>query len=172
MILYAGISVFIEKNDERNFSDVVLEKTRKYLRVFDGKHDGRFFVQEDGKTKITILVVAIFCLEACDIIFAFDSIPALFSITNSKIVMYTSNAFAIIGLRSLYIVFAIFVRKLYYLKYGVAMILCLIGLKMILADYMRFDSSVYMSIIVGILVVSSGMSVLRNYLAKNCSGKE
>ncbi|GHT93393.1 hypothetical protein FACS1894122_08540 [Alphaproteobacteria bacterium] len=160
------------KNEEGNFSDVILEKTKKYLNVFDGNHMGRFFVLEEGKTKITILMVAIFCLEICDIIFAFDSIPALFSVTNNKLVMYTSNAFAIIGLRSLYVVFAMFVRKLYYLKYGVAVILCLIGLKMILADYMHFASSIYLSIIVGILVISSCMSLMRNYMVKNCSGKE
>jgi len=98
-----------------------------------------------------MMIVAMLCIEICDIVFAFDSIPALFSITEDKLIIYTSNAFAIIGLRSLYLAFAAAVNKFYYLKHGVGIILSFIGIKMILSDCVHISSAVSLSIILGIL---------------------
>jgi tellurite resistance protein TerC len=171
LLFYAGVAAFQSPEDGKNFGGVVLKKAAAYLNISEKNHDGRFFISENGVTKITILTVTIFCIEICDIVFAFDSIPALFSITDDRFVIYTSNVFAIIGLRSLYIVFAKFVGELHYLKYGVALILCLIGTKMMLSNYIHFDSYVYLLVIAGILIVSSGMSAIKNHMKKSSGEK-
>ncbi|MDR2766598.1 MAG: TerC/Alx family metal homeostasis membrane protein [Holosporaceae bacterium] len=165
LMLYAGISSFF-KRDGAHVESRLLKKVRNYIDVYAGDHRGRFFVKEDGKTKATILLLSIFCIEVCDIVFAFDSIPALFSITNNKTIIYTSNAFAIIGLRSLYLVFASAVDKIHYLKYGVGTVLCYIGLKMMLADYVHINSSISLMIISGILSISFILSEIRGYRQK------
>jgi tellurite resistance protein TerC len=162
LILYAGLLSFFERGDKR-FENRLLKKVKNYIDVYTGDHRGRFFLREDGKTKATILLLSGFCIEICDIVFAFDSIPALFSITDNRTIIYTSNAFAIIGLRSLYIVFASAVDKIYYLRHGVGAVLCYIGLKMILADYIHVSSSVSLMIILGILSISFILSKIRAY---------
>lgn len=151
-ILFAGISSFFDKNKNDSFEK--FQNFKKYFSVFEGDHNGRFFVRENGKWKITILVIAIFYIEISDLIFAFDSIPALFSITDNKTIIYTSNAFAIIGLRSLYIAFAVAVDKFRYLKYGVGVILSYIGIKMIFADYINISPLDSLLIISGVLFIS------------------
>lgn len=161
-ILFAGISSFFEKSGNKNFENI--KSFRKYFNVFEGNHNGRFFVRENRKWKVTILVIAIIYVEISDIIFAFDSIPALFSITDNKTIIYTSNAFAIIGLRSLYIAFAVAVDKFRYLKYGVGVILSYIGIKMIFADYINISPLASLLIISGILFISFATS--KFYLTK------
>jgi tellurite resistance protein TerC len=172
LIFYAGVTAFRSSDGGKNFGGVILKKAATYLKISEKDHGGRFFISENGVTKITVLTVAIFCIEICDIVFAFDSVPALFSITDNRFMIYTSNAFAIIGLRSLYVVFAKFVGKLHYLKYGIALILCLIGTKMMLSNYLHFNSYVYLFAIVGILIISSIMSVIKSRGAKKFGGKK
>jgi tellurite resistance protein TerC len=165
MILYAGVLSFF-KGGDGSFGNKLLKKVKNYINLYTGDHRGRFFVREDGKTKATILLLSIFCIEICDIVFAFDSIPALFSITGNKTIIYTSNAFAIIGLRSLYMAFASAVDRIYYLRYGVGTVLCYIGLKMILADYIHINSSISLVIILGILSISFILSEIRAHRQK------
>ncbi|MBQ7673290.1 MAG: TerC/Alx family metal homeostasis membrane protein [Alphaproteobacteria bacterium] len=163
-IFLMGLMSFIKNNDNNDFDNVF--NLKKYFNVFQGDHSGQFFIKENGKWKTTILVVAVICIEICDIIFAFDSIPALFSITPDKAIIYTSNAFAIIGLRSLYIAFAFAVNRFHYLKHGVGVILLFIGAKMIFSDYIDISPLVSLITIVGILFISFCVSAIKFRLVK------
>lgn len=167
LILYAGVLSFFKRGNKRS-ENRLLKKVKNCIDVYTGDHRGCFFMREDGKIKATILLLSIFCIEICDIVFAFDSIPALFSITSNKTIIYTSNAFAIIGLRSLYIAFASAIDKFHYLRYGVGAVLCYIGLKMILADFIHINSSISLMIILGILSISFILSEIRVYQQKRC----
>lgn len=156
-LLYTGISSF--KND----NDTSLALT-KFFEKFSDKvelnHQGHFFVkQNDGTWKISTLIFVLIIVEFSDIVFAFDSIPAIFSVTSNKDIIYTSNAFAIIGLRSLYGVFSEFIGKLYYLKHAISIILCAIGAKMILADVIHIGALESLVFIVIVLVGSYIASV-------------
>jgi tellurite resistance protein TerC len=169
-LLFAGVKSFFQEPVE--MSGLSLRWMSKYFKVYPGNHCGKFIIIENGKTMITVLTAAIACLETCDVIFAFDSIPALFSVTNDKLIIYTSNAFAIIGLRSLYVVLAIFVDKFRYLRYGIGVVLCLVGLKMIFSDYLYFSPLLYLAIIFVILLVAVIFSVARNYATKDSGEKK
>lgn len=165
MVFYMGI-VTLFKHDGQNIGSVFLSKIKKYVHVYEGNHNGRFFVTENGVRKITILVLGILCIEVCDIIFAFDSIPAIFSITNDKTIIYTSNAFAIIGLRSLYITFKGIADKFFYVKYAVGVLLCIIGVKMIISDYIHIKPSTSLIIISTVLLFAFIGSEIRSHLIK------
>ncbi|MDR2267975.1 MAG: TerC family protein [Holosporaceae bacterium] len=161
ILFFAGVKSFFQKSVET--SDLSLKWMNKYLKIYPGDHCGKFVIVENGKTMITVLTAAIVCLEICDVVFAFDSIPALFSVTSDKLIIYTSNAFAIIGLRSLYTVLAIFVDRFRYLRYGIGVILCMVGLKMVFSDYLYFSPPLYLAIIFVILLAVIVFSVVRDY---------
>jgi tellurite resistance protein TerC len=163
-ILATGVSTFFKN---KNFVPKIFGKLEKYMDIYKGDHKGRFFVMDDGKRKITVLTLAVFCIEICDITFAFDSIPAIFSITNNKTIIYTSNTFALIGMRSLYILFATIVGKFHYLQHCVSIILCFIGMKMIFADYVCITPLASLSIVSLILLTPFIISVSKSFIEKN-----
>jgi tellurite resistance protein TerC len=165
LLLFAGCKSFFQESVE--MSDLSLKWLCKYLKIYPGNHGGKFVIVENGKTMVTVLTAAIVCLETCDVVFAFDSIPALFSVTNDKMIIYTSNAFAIIGLRSLYVVLAIFVDRFRYLRYGIGVVLCLVGLKMIFSDYLYFSPPLYLAIIFAILLIAIVFSIVRDSAVQN-----
>jgi tellurite resistance protein TerC len=159
-----GIGSFFKEKDAM---PKIFGKLEKYIDVYKGDHDGRFFVTENGKRKITILILAIFYLEIYDIIFALDSIPAIFSITNDKTIIYTSNTLALIGMRSLYILFSMAVTKFYYLKHCVGVVLCFVGVKMLLTDYLCITPLASLAIISLILLTSFIISLTTRYIIRN-----
>lgn len=156
-LLYTGITALKKKDN----SAVNVEKFfKKFSKHVELNHKGHFFVKNhDGTWKMTLLILVLILVETSDIVFAFDSIPAIFSVTSNKDVIYTSNAFAIIGLRSLYGVFSEIINRLYYLKHAVSIILCAIGIKMILADVIHIGSLESLSFIILVLVCSYLASV-------------
>ncbi len=157
-LLYTGIMALKNKND----SAVNIEFFRKFSDHVELDHKGHFFIkQNDGSWKMTILVLVLILVEISDIVFAFDSIPAIFSVTSHKDIIYTSNAFAIIGLRSLYGIFSEIINRLYYLKHAVSVILCAIGIKMILADIIHVGSLESLVFIVLVLLGSYVASVIK-----------
>lgn len=113
---------------ERNW---VVRITRKLMPVTDGYRGARFVVRENGIRMITPLVLVLLVVETSDVIFALDSIPAVFGITRDPFIVYTSNIFAILGLRSLYFLLAGVVDKFHYLKFGLAAVLAFVGVKMV-----------------------------------------
>jgi tellurite resistance protein TerC len=133
---------------------------RRFIPVtsdFEGTH---FFVRRGGRLLATPLFLALIVVETSDLLFAVDSIPAIFGVTDDPLIVYTSNVFAILGLRSLYFVLADLLERLHYLKYGLAAVLAFVGAKMLLADVYKLPTWVALLVILGILALAAGASVL------------
>ena len=137
VLLCTGISSMKKEEDSGIKFEKFFKQFSKYIVM---EHEGHFFRKSNGKLKATILILVLIMIEFSDIIFSFDSIPAIFSVTSNKDIVYASNAFAIIGLRSLYGVFSSVIMKMHYLKLGVNIILCAVGIKMILSDVLQIGA--------------------------------
>ena len=148
----------VEVHPERN---VVLRLTRRFLRVSPDYDEGRFFTVRDGRRLATPLLVVLLMIETTDLIFAVDSIPAVLAISQDPFIVYTSNVFAILGLRALYFALAGFLGLFQYLSRGIAAILIFVGAKMVFADWIPVSTGVSLGVIVGLLVVSVVASVLK-----------
>jgi tellurite resistance protein TerC len=138
----------------------VLKLIRRVIPVTDDFDGQRFFTRRNGKLWATPLFAALVVIETSDIMFAIDSVPAILAITTDTFIVFTSNAFAIMGLRSLYFLLAGLIDRFEYLKYGLAALLAFAGLKMLLSDVIHLDVWVSLGIIVAILVVSVVVSLL------------
>jgi tellurite resistance protein TerC len=133
---------------------------QKLLPVSDSYEEGRFFTRSDtGRLHVTPLLVVLVLVEISDLIFAVDSIPAVFGVTRDTFIVYSSNALAILGLRSLYFLLADAVRKFHYLTIGVSIVLALVGLKMLLEEVLDVPTGVILGVIVAIIGASVGLSL-------------
>lgn len=134
-LLYTGVKMFLVKHDaEFNpESNVVYKTLKKWVPITNDNSGGKYSVMIDGKRHYTMLFVVLIMLAATDIVFALDSIPAVFAITQNEMLIYTSNIFAVLGLRSLFFLLRSAVEKFKYLKEGIAIVLVFIGLKMLVA---------------------------------------
>jgi len=138
---------------------------KKLFPVTPAFHGDKFWVEIDGKTWVTPLFVALAFIEFSDIIFAIDSVPAIFALTNEPFIVFTSNIFAIIGLRSLFFVLQSMVKAFLFLKYGLGVILVFVGLKMVWLNQAfggKFPITWSLSIIGAILAVSILVSIAWN----------
>ncbi len=131
-LLYTGIKMVLPQKEEGKFEDSTLYKTLNRFFHVTSIHSGHFFVKENGKHYITPLFFALLTIEIMDVIFALDSIPAIFLITQDIFIVYTSNIFAILGLRALYFLLEAAVHKFYYLKPALSVIMIFIGIKIFL----------------------------------------
>jgi tellurite resistance protein TerC len=136
----------------------VVKLIRKMFRVTPAFHDNRFFVTVDKKLWATPLFVVLIMIEVSDLIFAVDSIPAILAISDDSFIVYTSNVFAILGLRSLYFALAGIEKYFRYLKYGLAVVLIFVGVKMCIADWYKIPIEISLSFIVltlGVFLLAS-----------------
>jgi tellurite resistance protein TerC len=138
----------------------VLRAMRRVIPVTNEYEGQKFFTRRNGKLWATPLFAALVVVETSDIMFAIDSVPAILAITTDTFIVFTSNAFAIMGLRSLYFLLAGLIDRFEYLKYGLAALLAFAGLKMLLSDVIHIDVWVSLGIIVAILLVSVVISLL------------
>lgn len=165
-MVYAGVKSFFQKEqaeEQKNFSDTLGARVVKLIfpRMTDEFHESDFFVIKNGLKYATPLLLVVGVVEFSDILFAVDSIPAIFAIApNDPFILYASNIFAILGLRSLYFLLANFIDKFAYLKYGIALILTFIGLKMILSPILHISSTASLIILINILVLSLIISIV------------
>jgi tellurite resistance protein TerC len=139
----------------------VLKLVRRMLPVSQNYDEDRFFTRHNGRLLATPLLLVLIVVETTDLVFAVDSIPAIFAVTNDPFIVYTSNVFAILGLRSLYFVFANVIHKFYYLKAGLAVILTYVGVKMLLADIFHIPTALSLLVIAIVLALAIVASVLR-----------
>ena len=150
-LVYAGIKSWSagDEDDDEDYNDTRGARLiRKFFSVSD-KYDGdKFFTYENGKKLATPLLVVVAVIEFTDLLFAVDSIPAIFAISNDPFILYTSNIFAILGLRALFFLLDNFIHLFSKLQYGLAIILSFIGVKMIVAPFYHIDS-VYSLIVIG-----------------------
>jgi len=134
---------------------------RKVVPATPRFHGNHFFTVENGKRLATPLFFALVLIEASDVIFAVDSIPAIFAVTDDPFIVFTSNIFAILGLRSLYFLLASFIERFTYLKPSLAFVLIFVGAKMALADVVSIHAAVSLAVVLGILTVGVVASVVR-----------
>jgi len=132
-LIYSGIQMGLSKEEKiEPEKNPLIKFIRKFLPITPHYVDGKFFTRQNGKLFATPLFVVLVAVESSDIIFAFDSIPAIFAITLDPFIVYTSNVFAILGLRALYFAVAGLMDVFYYLKYGLSAILVFVGIKMLI----------------------------------------
>lgn len=134
---------------------------RRFFPVTAEYAGQRFFVRRDGQRWATPLLVVLLVVESTDLVFALDSIPAIFAITTDPFIVYTSNVFAILGLRALYFLLAGSIRRFAYLQLGLAAVLVFVGVKMVLADLYKIPIAVSLGVIATILVIAIGASIAR-----------
>ena len=155
VLVVTGIKLLVQRNHpvhpERN------PLVRGFRRVFPMTSDfigDKFLVRQAGRLLVTPLLLALVAVEVSDLVFALDSIPAIFAVTMDPFIVFTSNVFAILGLRSLYFLLAGVIERFRYLKVGLAVVLVFVGAKMVLLDVVKVPIGLSLAIIVGILAVA------------------
>lgn len=158
-LIFTGIKMAFQKDKELNpESNPVLRVFRHFFPVSDQYEGGKFFIRRNNILTATPLFIVLLFVEITDVIFAVDSIPAVFSITLDPFIVYTSNIFAILGLRSLFFVLAGMMDRFHYLQYGLSAILVFVGVKMLISDIYDIPIAIALGVLVlllGIAIVSS-----------------
>jgi tellurite resistance protein TerC len=155
MMMQKEMEVHPEKN-------IFIRLTKKWFPVTESFDPPKFFIRKDGKLWITPLLIVLITVETTDVVFAVDSIPAVFGITRDPFIVYSSNMFAILGLRSIYFVLAGMMKSFYYLKYGLSGILIFIGVKMLIVDFAHIPIVASLAVIGGVLTIAVWVSIIRN----------
>lgn len=162
LLVVTGIKIAFEKDKEIHpEKNPVLKLFRRFMPVTRDYVKSSFFTTINGCLWATPMFVTLLVVETTDVIFAVDSVPAVLAITLDPFVVYTSNVFAILGLRSLFFVLAALVRLFYYLNYGVATILVFVGVKMLIGDFYKIAASSALLVIASILFLSIIASVIK-----------
>ncbi len=161
-LILTGIKMALQKDKkihpERN---PVLRLFRRFMPVTDRYENGRFFVKRAGRYLATPLFIVLLVVETTDVIFAVDSIPAILAITLDPFIVYTSNVFAILGLRALYFALAGLMQLFHHLHYGLSVILVFVGVKMLISNIYEIPVSIALGLVVSILLISVIASVVR-----------
>ena len=152
-----------EVHPERN---IVVRFFKKFFSVTSGYHEEKFFVKSNGKRYGTLLLIVLIVIETTDLLFAVDSIPAIFAITQDSFIIYTSNVFAILGLRSLYFALAGIMDLFYYLRHGLSLVLTFIGLKMLFMGYVNIPIGLALGVVGTVLLIAVAASVIRARIQK------
>ena len=140
--------------------NTIIRLFQNFLPLTPDLESGRFFVRQAGKLSMTPLFIAVIMVETADLLFAMDSIPAVIGISQDKFIIYSSNIFAILGLRALYFVLAAALASLRYLKVTIMLILGFIGVKMLIADYIIIEPTISLLVIVTLLLLGIGVSLI------------
>jgi tellurite resistance protein TerC len=154
-LIVTGLKMAIREDEEFDAAqNPIMRAARRFLRVTNQYDGQKFFTSENGFRVATPLFLVLILVEFTDLIFAVDSIPAIFAVTTDPFLVYTSNVFAIMGLRSMYFLLSGVVHKFVYLKYGLAVILTFVGMKMVIVDFYHFPIAVSLGVIVVTLTAS------------------
>jgi tellurite resistance protein TerC len=167
-LLLTALRMLFRKHPPRDFAEGwVIRMCRRIFPITPEFHGENFKVRIDGRWMLTPLALTMIVIEVTDLIFAVDSIPAIFAITRDPFIVYTSNICAILGLRSLYFLLAGLMERFIYLRTGLAFVLGFVGIKMILADYFHLPTAISLVVIVVILAITitASMLVTRNRAA-------
>ena len=161
-LIVAGLKMAFQKDEKVHpEKNPVVKFVKKFIPVTHEYHRDKFFIKKGGLFATPLFIVLI-VVETTDLIFAFDSIPAILAITHDPFIVFTSNAFAILGLRALYFALAGFMDKFHYLKLGLSIILVFIGIKMLIAGVFHIPTSASLIVIILILTISIIASMVRN----------
>lgn len=163
ILIYTGFKLMFEKKEEHvDFTNNRMYRlAHRYLRFSKNHHNGKFFALEDGKLYATTLFLVVILIEWTDLIFAIDSIPAAFAITQDSFVIYSSNIFAILGLRSMFFLLEAVIHRFHHLQNGLSLVLIAIGAKMLLEIvHIKISSGVSFAIVAACLLGSLLLSVV------------
>lgn len=164
-LLVTGVRMMWAADHEPDVqNNPVLRLARRVLPVAPGDHGEKFFVRHNGVRHVTTLFLVLILIEATDLVFAVDSIPAIFAITSDPFIVFTSNLFAILGLRALYFLLADIAGRFHLLKYGLALVLCFIGAKMLLLPWVHLPVHVSLAVVATLIAgsVLASLYVTRN----------
>jgi len=167
-LIYSGIKLIFQKTEKiEPEKNLFLRIVRKVVPLVDDLKKGKIFIKKEGKICLTSLFAILILIESSDLIFALDSVPAVLAITQDPFIAYTSNAFAILGLRALYFFLVGFLPKFIYLKRGITILLIFIGLKMVLSNVYHLSLVFSLSIILLIIGLSIILSLIKQKQRKN-----
>ena len=154
-LIFTGIRMWNHKGEEVHpDKNPVVKLFRRFMPVTETFEKDKFFVRRAGRVLATPLFLILLIVESTDLVFAVDSIPAIFAVTQEPFIVYTSNVFAILGLRALYFLLADVMDKFEYLKFGLAAVLTFVGFKMVIVDFYKIPTGVSLAVVAGILTVS------------------
>ncbi len=163
-LLFTGIKMALAKEDDSAIGDKPLVRwLRSRMRMTDKIEGERFFVRKNGVLFATPLLLVLIMVELSDVIFAVDSIPAIFAVTTDPFIVLTSNLFAILGLRAMYFLLANVAERFSMLKYGLSVILVFIGVKMLIVDFFHIPIAISLGIVGGILALTLIINAVVNY---------
>tara|TARA_R110000868_G_scaffold371148_1_gene634656 strand:- start:1085 stop:2047 length:963 start_codon:yes stop_codon:yes gene_type:complete len=160
-LFFTGVKIMIVKEEEKDLSETfILRMCKKLFRVTHEFSGEQFFVRHNSLLYATPLFIALIFIEFSDLIFAVDSIPAVFAITRDPFIVWTSNIFAILGLRAMYFLLARMVEELALLKYGIALILIYVGAKMMVEPWVHIPTGVSLAVIFSLILIFSILSYI------------
>lgn len=161
-LIYTGVKMAVQEDDKEiePEKNPLVKLFKRFFPVTDKQVDGKFFIKENAKYMATPLFIVLLIVEFTDVIFAVDSIPAILAVSHDTFIIFTSNVFAILGLRSLYFALAGIAKYFQYLKYGLSAILAFIGIKMLIANFYKVPIMYSLTVIGAILALSVIASVV------------
>jgi tellurite resistance protein TerC len=163
LLIYSGIRVCVTGEHQIDpATNPVVKLLRRFIPVTNEYHKGKFFVrkaEDNSRLYATPLLAVLLVIETTDVLFAVDSIPAILAITLNAFIVYTSNVFAILGLRSMYFAVSGLMKIFRFLHYGLAVVLVLVGLKMLLADYFHIPIAATLGVVAGVILISIALSL-------------
>jgi tellurite resistance protein TerC len=154
-LVYTGIKILLQRHEQVHPEQNPLVRLfRRFVPTVAQYHGARFWVTIEGKRHATPLLLVLLTVEATDVVFAVDSIPAIFAVTSDPFIVFTSNIFAILGLRALYFLLADVIDRFRYLKVGLGLVLVFVGVKMLISDWIKLPIGLSLGVVAGILGTS------------------
>lgn len=173
VLVFTGFKLAFEKDKEVDFEhNPILKFFRRIFPVTKDYHEGKFFVREGGKLLATPLFIILMFLNTVDLVFALDSIPAVMSISQDVFIVFTSNIFAILGLRSLFFVISNIMQLFHHLHYGLSLVLVFIGVKMLIKDFYHIPTGASLIFILATLVLSVIASIVWPKVKEEIAGHQ
>ena len=161
ILVASGVKMALEREKRiRPEQNPVLRLVRRFMPVTEGYDSPRFFLRQGDRTYATPLLLVLLVVETTDLVFAVDSIPAVLAITQDRLIVYTSNILAVMGLRALYFALCGMMDRFHHLHYGLSVILAFVGVKMLVAHFYQIPTGIALGVVAGVLVLSVGASLL------------
>lgn len=161
-LVFTGLKLLFQKGEEVHpEKNPMIKLFRKMIPMVDHYRSDKFLLREHGKLLATPLLLVLMVVETTDVVFAVDSIPAIFAVTTDPFIVFTSNIFAILGLRALFFLLAGMMGRFHYLKYGLGLVLAFVGVKMVIVDFYKVPIAVSLLVIASLLGLSVAASLLR-----------
>lgn len=155
-LMYTGIKMLFSSDDDEidPENNIILKLTNKFIRVTKNYEGDKFFVRKEGILYATPLFIVVLIVESTDVVFAVDSIPTILGITTDTFIVYTSNVFALLGLRSLYFALSSVMKLFHYINYGLAIILSFVGVKLLIHNWYEINHQFALLFVVSVLAIS------------------